>query len=126
MSRNPISGDAVLEVNIGSGYRTPTEILIAVIKSRNSIGILPGKQNHNIQGPVNLGITVSWEWDFGDGTPNGTTSIVTHPYTLPGIYIVALTVTDNNGVSDSTTRTIDLSAPGCWVQRNHPCQDPLR
>ena len=53
------------------------------------------------------GSIVSYEWDFGDGsTDSGVT--VTHPYVDDGTYIVTLTVTDNDGVTDSKTITIEI------------------
>lgn len=46
------------------------------------------------------GTIISWTWDFGDG---GTSSVqnTTHNYTVPGTYDVSLTVTDNNGCSNT-------------------------
>ena len=46
---------------------------------------------------------VSWAWDFGDGQ-SGTGAMVTHPYGSAGPRTVTLTVTDDGGLSDSTTR----------------------
>lgn len=41
------------------------------------------------------------QWNFGDGTQSNTLGYVTHCYTTPGIYSVQLTVTDNNGCSNT-------------------------
>ena len=46
-----------------------------------------------------------WEWDFGDGTANGTERNVTHTYTSYGIFDVTLTVTDNT--TRSSTRVFE-------------------
>jgi parallel beta-helix repeat protein len=43
---------------------------------------------------------ISYFWDFGDGS-NSTEMNPTHVYNNPGIYTVTLTVTDNQGHSDS-------------------------
>mgnify|MGYP001811921989 FL=1 len=64
------------------------------------------------------GTIVAYEWDFGDGTviPNaGPTP--THTYSAAGVYHVALTVTDDAGVSDSagTTATIETVVDGADV-----------
>jgi PKD repeat protein len=49
-------------------------------------------------------------WDFGDnGTGIG--AVVTRTYTVAGSYTVRLTVTDNLGLSASTTRTVTVGGP---------------
>jgi parallel beta-helix repeat protein len=54
------------------------------------------------------GYIVSWSWDFG----NGYSSIVQHPthqYTTSGLYNVSLTITDDDGVTNSTILQINVS-----------------
>ena len=53
------------------------------------------------------GTIVAYDWDFGDGY-TGTGVQPTHTYTTPGKYNVTLTVTDDMGVTDSTTRTATI------------------
>ncbi|MDA3873613.1 MAG: PQQ-dependent sugar dehydrogenase, partial [Kiritimatiellae bacterium] len=48
---------------------------------------------------------VTWNWDFGDGT-HSTSPNPQHIYSSPGVYRVTLTVTDANGLVDSTTATV--------------------
>lgn len=51
------------------------------------------------------GYIVEWYWDFGDGfTANGST--VSHKFTEPGNYTVTLTVVDNEGGQNSTSKII--------------------
>lgn len=47
--------------------------------------------------------TPSYDWDFGDGTSNGTGQTTAHLYAVPGTYVVTMTVTIN-GCPDSKTR----------------------
>ncbi|WP_386066455.1 collagenase [Tahibacter sp. UC22_41] len=57
------------------------------------------------------GSIVARSWNFGDGT----TSTATNPgktYTAGGSYTVTLSVTDDRGASQSTTRTVTVTAPG--------------
>ena len=54
------------------------------------------------------GNITNYEWEFGDGT-NGTGEIITHSYSLAGVYMVNLTVTDDDGATNSTSKTITVS-----------------
>ncbi|MDJ0807552.1 MAG: PKD domain-containing protein [Gammaproteobacteria bacterium] len=60
------------------------------------------------------GTIVSYAWDFGDGN-TGVGERPSHIYATAGTYDVSLTVTDNDGASDSAsttaTITVDLIAP---------------
>lgn len=50
------------------------------------------------------GYIVEYSWDFGDYTTQKTTSTtITHKYLEADTYIVSLTVTDNNGATNTTT-----------------------
>jgi alpha-tubulin suppressor-like RCC1 family protein/PKD repeat protein len=61
----------------------------------------PGADTHTI------------EWDFGDGTGATDTLTPTHVYADNGVYIVTLTVTDDDGGigSDTVTATVNNVAP---------------
>ena len=55
------------------------------------------------------GAILNYNWDFGEGTTvNGLN--VSHSYSSPGNYNVILTVTDDSGLSDSSTYTIIIEA----------------
>jgi glucose/arabinose dehydrogenase len=49
------------------------------------------------------GDPLTYEWDFGDGTPTATTPGAEHVYTAPGVYEARLTVTDPGGRSGTAT-----------------------
>lgn len=56
------------------------------------------------------GTIASHHWEFGDGdTANG--QIVNHEYDAAGTYPVTLTVTDNDGDSDSVTKNVIANEP---------------
>ena len=55
------------------------------------------------------GNITSYEWNFSDG--NITTSpypVITHSYTEAGAYTATLTVTDNDGLTSTTSRTVTV------------------
>jgi PKD repeat protein len=56
------------------------------------------------------GTIVNWSWDFDDG---GTATVQnpSHVFGADGSYAVTLSVTDNDGATDSTARTVSVSGP---------------
>ena len=56
------------------------------------------------------GTVAGYSWDFGDGL-TGTGATVEHQYATAGAVTAALTVTDNQGASSSTTRTVNPTSP---------------
>ncbi len=101
--------------NTGTTSTTATITATALLPPIADVG---GPYNGIINDPVAFngtastdpdGTIVRYDWDFGDGTvltDAGPTP--THTYTTVGIYNVTLTVTDDDGLSDSdgTTATI--------------------
>lgn len=57
------------------------------------------------------GSIVSYEWDFGDGA-TATGQAVTHSYATAGEYAVSLTVTDNDGLTDTATYSVTVGTGG--------------
>ena len=59
------------------------------------------------------GQIITYEWDFGDGTTmtKTTDETFTHTYTGSGDFTVALTVTDNGGMSDTAATTVSAEDP---------------
>ncbi|MFM7509798.1 MAG: PKD domain-containing protein, partial [Actinomycetota bacterium] len=56
------------------------------------------------------GAVVDWDWDFADGG-SASGEVVIHIFQNPGTYNVELTVTDDNGDTDTTTVQVVANAP---------------
>ncbi|HJH26947.1 MAG TPA: hypothetical protein C5S37_09315, partial [Methanophagales archaeon] len=56
------------------------------------------------------GDVIGWLWEFGDGTLSLLEN-VTHNYTSAGTYTVNLTITDDDGATDSASQSITVGTP---------------
>lgn len=59
----------------------------------------------------NTGDTITYRWDWGDGTPITTTASASHTFPAAGTYTVSLTVTDGWGKATTVTRDVTVSSP---------------
>ncbi|QQR96590.1 MAG: PKD domain-containing protein [Bacteroidota bacterium] len=67
---------------------------------------------------------VSWDWDFGDGTPHATVQFPSHTYTQPGTYTVVLNIVLQSGCMTSLSTTITLGYPNpITVNKKAGCHD---
>lgn len=53
----------------------------------------------------------TWDWNFGDGSPNAAQQNPSHTYVTPGTYTITLIVTTANGCKDTTTNTVIIYQP---------------
>jgi hypothetical protein len=73
------------------------------------------------------GTVASYAWSFGDGS-TGEGVAPSHVYAQAGEYVVTLTVTDNDGLTDSAAFTVtvtDVPAPPTLADRALPLIDQL-
>ncbi len=55
--------------------------------------------------------TLTYSWDFGDGSPTSAQASPTHAYQTEGAYTATVTVSDTFGNSATSTVTVTVSAP---------------
>ncbi len=84
---------------VASFTHSPTEPLV------NQEITLDASQSYDTDGTI-----VSYAWNFSDGTTlTETDALATHIYTEDGTYNVTLTVTDDDGLTNSAWKTITVS-----------------
>ena len=96
---------SVRRIVYSPGNRSP----IAGLNASPTSGIAPLTVSFDGRPPRSSdpdGDPLSYNWDFGDGTPNDTTPAPSHTYAAAGIYTVELTVSDGRGGSATATETI--------------------
>ena len=90
---------------------TPNQSPTASFTATPTSGVAPLEVSFNASSSSDSdGSITSYAWDFKDGdTGNGET--VNHTFSSTGSYNVGLTVTDDKGASDSSTKTITITNP---------------
>lgn len=88
-----------------------SEAPVAAIETSAESGIAPQEVTFNGSGSAGIGAEVSsYEWNFGDGSPNASGATAEHAYTTAGAFDAALTVTDADGRSDTVHKQIVISS----------------
>ena len=67
--------------------------------------------------------TITYKWDFGDGSPTSTQTNPPHTYTLAGNYNVSLIATSDQGCFDTTKNIVTISTGS--VQSNFTAPDSV-
>lgn len=89
----------LLSPPVASFTHSPTQPIIGQLVTFNSTSSDPD------------GTIISWAWDLnGDATTDATTENTTYTYTEAKTYTVSLTVTDNDGLTDTATQDITVLA----------------
>jgi PKD repeat protein len=100
---------------IPSGNQPP---VVSLTSSTPTSGTVPLTVNFSTSGSYDPdGSIVSYDWNFGDGTPNSTLANPSHVYTTAGTFFPSVIVFDNGGLSTvkSTTITVNAPAPAIYV-----------
>ena len=85
---------------------------VAVLSAAPTSGVVPLVVNFGSAGSADPdGSLARIEWIFGDGSAPVLAAGASHSYATPGVYTATLKVTDNAGLTDTKSVTINASAP---------------
>jgi len=103
---------ATNDIPVASAFtRNTLSAPVAVISVTTASGPAPLTVNFSSQGSFDPdGSIVSYLWNFGDGTSSTDPNPV-HVYNSAGTFTATLTVTDNNGATNSRTLGISVQPP---------------
>ncbi len=118
-----------LQVDVGGAANRPPVAQAAGTPLSGTAPLAVGFSSAGSSDPD--GDTLSYSWQFGDGTPNSTAANPSHTYTTPGTYTATLTVNDGKGNSDSKTVAVEVRSAGAetltftpeadtWVDATRP------
>jgi PKD repeat protein len=84
---------------------TPTPVTINVAASFDASGSCPGAKNAVGCLPSSSAVITNYTWSFGDGA-TASSKTVNHTYSAIGTFNATLTITNDRGVTASTTQAI--------------------
>jgi glucose/arabinose dehydrogenase/PKD repeat protein len=113
---------AIKEIEYTPGNASPT----AVLRASPSSGRAPLAVQFDATGSSDPdGDTLSYDWNFGDGTAHSSEQRPLHTYTAGGVYTARLTVSDGRGRSDTKTTTIAVNAFPPTAEIQSPAEGSL-
>ncbi len=124
MSETPETSPYKIYIDIGNDYDIrvsmiwPSKVPPVAEFTYSPLNPVVGEEiTFNASKSSDDGQITSYVWTFGDGgSAEGV--VVTHTYTKPGSYEVALTVYDNDGLSDTKIEKINVSEPAIEMGAN--------
>ncbi|MEH0110276.1 PKD domain-containing protein [Tersicoccus sp. MR15.9] len=97
------TGSVTKQVTVAAANQLPTAAFTSSVS--NLALSVDGSGSSDPDGSI-----ASYAWDFGDGG-NATGATANHTYTTAGTYTVGLTVTDDRGGTNTTTKQVSVTAP---------------
>jgi PKD repeat protein len=122
-------GDGFFNINPDAGmyrwdYVKGTRAPKAVVSADRTDGPVPLTVNFSSAGSKDddPGDSITFDWDFGDGTAHSIDPNPTHTYTARGRYTAVLTVTDSSGKTNSQSTVITVGNTSPTVVVNTPVE----
>jgi PKD repeat protein len=102
-------GEFLLSGTVAAAASQPP---VAVVSAAPLSGVAPIAVSFSSAGSYDPdGNIASYEWSFGDGSAAVAAAGATHTYANPGTYTASLKVTDNAGLTDTKSVTVNATAP---------------
>jgi PKD repeat protein len=102
--KNSSSKDLTVKMTVSPAKKYPVAV-IQVEKDGLRVNVSGAKSEADDDATI-----TSYAWTFGDGE-SATGVDATHTYAANGTYTINLTVTDSNGLTDSTTVSVTVASP---------------
>jgi hypothetical protein len=87
-------------------YKSPPVAQFSITSQTSSIINLSGASSYDNDGNI-----LSYSWNFGDGSSIGSGVTTSHTYSTSGIYTILLTVTDNDQLTSTYSKTVTMAVP---------------
>lgn len=106
------TGSATVTVTVGTANLPPNAVAGADVTDGDApLDVqFDGSSSDDPDGTV-----VAYDWEFGDGSSTSTDESPLHTYTTPGSYVALLTVTDNEGATNTDSVAITVGEPPVGV-----------
>jgi len=103
-------------INMGQVRRILSGTQTATATATPASGVAPLAVQFSSTGTVDVyGGTLTYQWDFKDGSPIATTANPTHTYASNGIYVAQLTVTNSHSQQVTAQATVTVGNGGCTL-----------
>ena len=100
-------------ISYTAGNRTPVAVAGATTPTAGPLPLTVGFRGDQSSDPD--GDALTYDWDFGDGTPHASTANPSHAYLLRGRYTATLTVDDQRGRTATATVVVNAGAPAVMI-----------
>jgi PKD repeat protein len=101
-------GDVLISSSQVAPNQPPVAAFTATCTTTAAPCAIDGSASHDPDGTL---VSYAWTWGDGSATQTTTTPTTTHTYATAGTYTVGLTVTDNDGATNTVSHAVTVTSP---------------